>query len=192
MFKNLFVMSALVSSLCASLALASGGGPRRPTDPRQLGYDVDRNMTIGVSLRAHRFSQVYFAGQPSMEDFKALKEQGFVHVINLRTAEEYDETAERQMMQELDMAYDHVPFSMNQGITQDLLSKMEKAVDAHQDKGKVLIHCGSGMRVAFWLGAHLHTVRKQSKPVSMLLAGFLGLENPQAQEMLYNYLMQQR
>ena len=157
-------------------------------------HPIKNNTTIGKSLNANQYDNIYFSGQPSAEDFRQLKKQGFVHIINLRGSSEglYREKIEIKQVKEAKLQYSHIPFSMSEKLNDDFISKVTASVKKHRKRGKTLIHCGSGTRVAVWLGGHFHKDHKLSKTESIDLAKKLGLPDGKAEKMLRDYLAQKK
>lgn len=147
-----------------------------------------KTATIGESLSAHQYKNLYFSGQPSDADFKKLKEQGFTHVINLRRETEYDERAEEKLIKDLGMNYTHHPFPLDLKIDDAYVDKVTGSVLKHRKEGKTLVHCSSGNRVAIWLGAHFKKDHNQSSQNAYDIAEGLGLGKEAAKKALKEYL----
>ena len=95
-------------------------------------------------------------GQPTDEQFAALRDAGFATVINLRVPTERGNRGEAEKIAELGMAYVSIPVDGKTGLTEDNAAALAAALD--EADGPVLLHCGSGNRVgallalkAFWL-----------------------------------------
>jgi protein tyrosine phosphatase (PTP) superfamily phosphohydrolase (DUF442 family) len=137
----------------------------------------EQNVSIGNKLKANRFSNIYFSGQPKMDDIKKLKAQGFAAIINLRSEKEYDEKQERTEASKQGLSYKNIAFTAKDEITNAFLDSITTAVVEHRKKGKVLIHCSSGSRAAMWAGAHFYKDHKYNKEKSIATANKLGLSN---------------
>ncbi len=135
----------------------------------------DSNKALTENLKASRYSNIYFSGQPKSEDWKTLKEQGFTHVINLRQSKEYDEKAEAKQLKELGIIYSHMPMDAKQPLSVAQVKGTTDAVVAHRKKGKTLVHCGSGNRAAYWAGAHFYLDHDYPKDEAIKMAKKLGL-----------------
>lgn len=147
------------------------------------------NLTsLNDGFDAYRYEDLYFSGQPSQDDFRSLKDQGFVAVINLRQPEEYDEASEREQIASLGLAYESAPMLGSGPLSDEEVIAITAAVKKHKDKGKVLVHCGSGNRVAVWLGAHFHQDHGYSKQQASEKAKSLGLTKSGAEKKLSDYL----
>lgn len=100
----------------------------------------------------------YFAGQPSLEAFHYLKEQGIETVINLRSGEENEGFTkeafnEERLMNELGINYISIPMKGKGAFNPKTLSKFSDAVSTNT--GKVLIHCKAAGRVTLVMMAYL-------------------------------------
>lgn len=151
-----------------------------------------QNIKIGDSLIAHRYSNIYFSGQPEMGDLKELKKQGFVHIINLRQASEYDEALEKKTAKSQNLQYSHIPFSPQSPLTNTFIEKVTAAVMKHRKDGKTLIHCSSGNRVALWIGGHFYKDHKYNKEDSVKIAKEMGMASSKMLEALNKYLAEQK
>jgi uncharacterized protein (TIGR01244 family) len=151
---------------------------------------AESDLKIGDSLVARRYSDIYFSAQPTDADFQALKKQGFAAVINLRqsTEKDYSETKDRAKVEALGFTYKNIPTDSSQPITDEFIAQVTSAVKASRGKGKVLVHCSSGNRVAMWLGGHFHKDHGFSKKESLELAKKLGLNKQSAIERVETYL----
>ncbi len=90
------------------------------------------------------------AGQPTIEELTALKDDGNVAVLNLRTPGEHDAAAEQAAVEALGMKYFNIP--VEGANPQD--SDAEQFLALTDDAGNrpMFIHCGSANRVgAFWM-----------------------------------------
>ncbi len=151
-------------------------------------FSSKEEKVIGENLKAHHFKSIFFSGQPTAEDFKKLKEQGFTHVINLRRETEYDERGERQQIKELGMHYSHHPFPLDLKVDDAYVDQVTDSVIKHRQKGKTLVHCSSGNRVAIWLGGHFSRDHGDSKEEAFKRAQDMGLTKEGAKKDLKEYL----
>ena len=62
-----------------------------------------------------------------------------------------------------------------------------KRVGKHRSKGKTLIHCGSGNRVAAWAAIHFFRDHGYSQESSLALAKKIGLEDADLMEKVTKY-----
>lgn len=147
-----------------------------------------KEVTIGNSLNAHQYKNLYFSGQPGEDDFEELKKQGFTHIVNLRRETEYDEREEQKLIKKLGMNYSHHPFPLALKITDEYVDKVTDSVMKYRKEGKTLVHCSSGNRVAIWLGAHFKKDHGQSSETAFETAEELGLEKEGAKKALEEYL----
>jgi uncharacterized protein (TIGR01244 family) len=90
------------------------------------------------------------AGQPTVEDLTALKDDGNVAVLNLRLPDEHDSAAEQAGVEALGMKYFNIPVSG--GDPQDSQAEEFLALTDDPTNRPMFIHCGSANRVgAFWM-----------------------------------------
>jgi uncharacterized protein (TIGR01244 family) len=117
---------ARASVLCATLCLAG---------------------TVHAQLmnRADPLPGITSAGQPDEAALKALADDGYVTVIDLRTPTEDRGLDERTVVEGLGMSYIPLPIAGADDVTYENASALDALLkDA---KGPVLIHCASGNRV---------------------------------------------
>lgn len=141
-----------------------------------------------MSIKTNNVGNIYFSGQPTKEDLKKLKEQGFTTVINMRSPKEHDEAGERSILQKDGINYYNMPFPKNLKINDDYTDKIYSTIKKNRKSGKTLIHCSSGNRVAIWIGAHFHRHHDTNKEDSISKAKELGLTKSKAEKALKKYL----
>lgn len=151
---------------------------------------IEQNLTIGDSLKAQRFKDLYFSPQPSDKDFKKLKDQGFAAIVNLRLPKEgeYSVESDKKMAESLGLKYVHVPMDSKMDLTDESISEITSAVVKSRGNGKVLVHCSSGNRVGMWLGGHFYKDHGFSKSQSLEIAEKLGLTKKTAISKVEKYL----
>lgn len=153
-------------------------------------HPKESNVTIVENFQGHRWSNIYFSGQPNQKSIKSLKQEGFSAVINLRQTSEsnYSEKWEKDLVMKQGLAYYHHPFNMSSELTDDYINQVTKSIVKNRKKGKVLVHCSSGNRVGVWLGAHFKKDHGFSNQESLKLAEELGLQKAAAINKLKSYL----
>ena len=150
--------------------------------------DFETGIIIGKNIKANRYQNLYFSGQPGMDEFDILKKQGFVAVVNLRTREEFDEIREKIILDELNIRYINVPIDLNDPLTDDQVQTISQFVLSEDSNAKILVHCKSGNRVGVWVGAHFFKYKYFSKDEALKIAVQMGLSTSQALERLKDYL----
>lgn len=102
----------------------------------------------GAIERVHAFGSSWLASQPSEEDLRTLRAEGFRTVVNLRAREEwpFDEEA---VVASLGLRYVHLP------VTAEALSEADferfEEILADSSAQPVFVHCRSASRVgALW------------------------------------------
>ncbi|MCJ8276609.1 MAG: sulfur transferase domain-containing protein, partial [Bdellovibrionales bacterium] len=94
----------------------------------QASSKFEDGVTIGKELSATRYDDIYFSAQPSDDDIKMLRKQGFAHIINLRTKQEYDEKSERAIARKAGLSYTYAPFRKDRDIKDKYLDYIKKRV----------------------------------------------------------------
>jgi uncharacterized protein (TIGR01244 family) len=91
--------------------------------------------------------KVAVGGQPTVDDLRELRAQGFFAVVNLRTAGEAGQPlspeAEGFAAQEAGLFYRHLPVAIPE-IDSDHVRRLRDAIEAAP--GLVYVHCGAGQR----------------------------------------------
>ena len=95
------------------------------------------------------------AGQPTADALRALKQQGFRTVINLRAESEPGVKEEEAIVKEAGLAYVSVPLTPAT-FSQQQVDQVAKVLD-DPAAGPILLHCGSANRV----GGVLATIAAQ-------------------------------
>jgi uncharacterized protein (TIGR01244 family) len=150
---------------------------------------MEFNQSIGKNLVAHKYGDVYFSGQPTNDDIKALRKEGFKHIINLRkqNEEDYSASSEASMVRKNEIEYSHTPMDLRQPLTDTYIKSVTEKVRAFQNKGKTLVHCSSGQRAALWAGGHFYKDHGYSKDQVERMTKKMGLEKPALKEKLTEY-----
>ncbi len=91
--------------------------------------------------------KVTVGGQPSVDELRELRAQGFVAVVNLRTDGEADQwlspNSEAFAAHEVGLDYRHLPVAVPQ-LRPDHVRSLRDAIDAAP--GPVFVHCHAGQR----------------------------------------------
>ena len=91
--------------------------------------------------------KVTVGGQPTLDDLRRLREQGFAAVINLRSDGEANQPlppqAEGFAARDLGLSYSHVPVTLTD-LDPEQVRKVRAAIDAAG--GPVYVHCAAGQR----------------------------------------------
>ncbi len=91
--------------------------------------------------------KVTVGGQPTVDDLRELRAQGFVAVVNLRTDGEAGQPlspeSEGFAAHEVGLAYHHLPVALPQ-LDPDHVRCLRDAIQAAP--GPVYVHCGAGQR----------------------------------------------
>lgn len=168
MFKKWFChsLTLLILSACAQKL------------PLKEPHLMDSDVLVTEELRAGRYAEVYFSAQPQLKDWKALKDKGFNHVINLRTSGEYEHQEHLEEVEKQALNYTQVPMAKNERLTPRTLGLVTQALkEARKQDGKVLIHCGTQQRAAYWAGTHFYWDHGYSESEALSAAQALGLSS---------------
>lgn len=150
----------------------------------------ESDVAVTKSLKGHRFANIYFSGQPGGRAIKELKDEGFAAVINMRQKNEgkYEEYWEEGAVKKEDIAYYNLPYSMKDKFTTEYMNSVTEKVVKHRKEGKVLLHCGSGNRVALWIGAHFKKDHGFTSEQAIEIAKKLGMTSERVEAKLNHYL----
>ena len=92
------------------------------------------------------FEGVLAGGQPSPDQLEAARAAGFRTVINLRVPGERDTHGEPERVEALGMSYVSIPVQGADGLTEENARRLARALE--EAEYPVIVHCGSGNRVA--------------------------------------------
>jgi uncharacterized protein (TIGR01244 family) len=125
------------------------------------------------------------AGQPTKDALRALKEQGFRTVINLRAETEPGVKEEEAILKEEGLRYVSVPITPA-SLSQQQVDEVEKAL-LDPAAGGVLLHCGSANRVgAVW--AAIQAKKGKSYEEALAEGKRVGLTSPALEAVLKKLL----
>lgn len=120
--------------------------------------------------------ELYTAGQPSPQDWRAMRARGISIVINLRTPGELKGRDEAEEVRAAGLLYAEIPVAGADGITAENARLLHTALGARH-RG-VLVHCASGNRVGALLALEQVLFDGMPKQDAMALgkkAGLTGL-----------------
>ena len=107
-----------------------------------LKADLDSIVDLGI---VKPVDGVTTAGQPDEKALKVFADNGYVAVIDIRTAGEDRGVDEAAVVQGLGMDYVQMPVGGRSGITFENAEKLNQLLDLYDEP--VLVHCGSANRV---------------------------------------------
>ena len=120
---------------------------------------------------------VVSGGQPSYGQLQQAKGKGYKTVINMRTAgEPTDFGDERKAVEDLGMAYIHIPVAGGAGVTVENAKALADALATAEKP--LLLHCGSGNRIGALLAMKAFHIDGKSAEEAMqigLNGGLTGL-----------------
>ena len=149
-----------------ALVLAACGGERvTVADP--VACDIPGLQNCRQS------GDVVFSSQPSPAAFEQLKNQGFTTVVSTRGLTELD-WDERALVESLGMRFVQIPMENPvTGITDAQVTALDSVLTAQQ--GPIVLHCGSGNRVAGLWGAWLAERNGVDRAEALRLAELAGM-----------------
>jgi len=152
--------------ILAALVLAACGGERfTVADP--VACDL-----AGLQ-NCRQSGNVVFSGQPSPAALQELRDQGFTTIVSTRGLAELD-WDERALVESLGMRFVQIPMeSPVTGITDAQVAALDSVLTARQ--GPVVLHCGSGNRVAGLWGAWLAERHGVDRAAALRLAELAGM-----------------
>ncbi|MGJ3238632.1 MAG: protein tyrosine phosphatase family protein [Anaerolineae bacterium] len=110
--------------------------------------------------------QLSTAGQPTREQFKVLKQNGYRVIINLADGSTEDDLPEEsEIVNELDLAYHHIPVHWEYP-DKESLYRFFKVMDAQQTQ-KILVHCIANYRATAFV--MLYRIVRQSVPIKQAI-----------------------
>ena len=159
--------------------------PPKVEKPKQL-----EPAKCGKVQQLHVLDDIYLAGQPSKDDFKAFKERGVKSVVNLRTKEELD-WDKAKVLKELDLEYHHIPIKSADALTDETFDKLRKLFN-NRDERPLLVHCAVASRVgAVWL-AHRVLDDGVNYDAALVEAKTVGLKHPALEAKAKDYIARQK
>ena len=173
------------------LALTAGTGLLSTAEDSNVS-EIKTNVELTFGLKASQYKDIYFSGQPDLKKLVELKEKGFTNIINLRQSSEgsYKESQEKAAAENLKLNYTHIPMKGSDPLTNEMITQITKAIVKNRKSGKTLIHCGSGKRVAVWVGGHFYKDHGTSKEDAIQIPEKVGLGNGAFKKALDKYLNQ--
>jgi len=192
--------AALIALLLAAFIVAGCSNPEpRPSQQTSTGsteVTADAAVaplepaTVGQVPRLSRAGHILLAGQPTADDFTALREAGVTTVINLRHEIEMDGFDEAAAVEAIGMAYEALPWNGPAELNDALFDRTRELL--READGNVLLHCASANRVgAVWLpfrvldqGVDLEQAVEEAKQA--------GMRTPEYESMARDYIARHR
>ena len=145
--------------------------------------------TVG-ELPVQKMRWLHIGGQPSQEDLRVAKEQGFEAIVNLRLPGEKD-WDERQAVTDLGMEYRQVAF-INSDTKEFYKAGFNEMNDVYKNLygKKVLVHCSSGNRAAAWLTSYLATQNNQNIADALVVGEGMGLSKDALKDKVVEFVNQ--
>jgi uncharacterized protein (TIGR01244 family) len=126
-----------------------GSDVQEPSATVAPGASVETLALAGVQP-LHRVGDLYLAGQPGENAFRALHDAGVTRVLNLRHDAETPDLDEAAMLTGIGFEYVNVPWNGPQELTDDVIDRARAALASAE--GPMLTYCASSNRVgAVWI-----------------------------------------
>lgn len=122
----------------------------------------------GLRYQAEPFENLVVSGQPDEEQLRAIAEEGFTTVINLRRAGEFDDFDEAALVGELGMTYVHIPVRNVASISAGDVQRLNEALKG--SAGPVLLHCTIGWRAGSMLAIERYLYHGASEEEALRVA----------------------
>lgn len=180
-------MVITLTAIGVLMALIAG-----PVSPEQSSSTVSRKEIPGIRNYSRVDATVGCGGATSTSAFPALKQEGFVSIVNLRTAGEpgVDVPAATQAAGKAGLKYFHVPFNAaepNPAVVERFLE-----IVVMPENQPVYVHCGSANRVgAVWLVKRV-LVDGWEINRAVTEAEAIGLSSPALKEFALNYIRERQ
>ena len=151
--KKIFALAAILLGLAP---LAFAGIPFAVADE------------AGLLNRQEPRENLTASGQPTLEQLRMLKAEGYTTIINLRRDGEFDAFDERAEVARLGMNYVSIPLANIGSIAPADARALHEALA--ETTGPVLLHCASGRRVSGLLGIEAYLLHGFSEQQAVELA----------------------
>ena len=149
---KVLIALAILSTLPPTLSAGDCGKDHEMKTGNKAPMTVSEAEIAGIYNYSTIEGKAGFGGATAPSAMKALKDEGYGTVINLRLADEdgVDIAAARMAASQAGLNYVHLPFNTSNP-DPDFLEKFLAEVDAESNQ-PVYIHCGSATRVAaLWM-----------------------------------------
>ncbi|MGI9013066.1 MAG: hypothetical protein ACR2GY_02325 [Phycisphaerales bacterium] len=163
---------------------------QQPEEHTAIVTDTLEPYECGSITRLHTYQGVFLASQPAKEDFEQAKKGGVVTVINLRHADEIEDFDEKQVVDDLELAYHNPAWNGPEELTDAIFNEVRGLLKTAERP--ILLHCSSANRVgAVWLA---YRVLDEGLDVEAAVAEakILGMKSPAYEEMARDYVERMR
>jgi uncharacterized protein (TIGR01244 family) len=146
----------------------------KPDSPQAAAVETSPEVSPADLLRNGMlpFEGVLVGGQPTAEQFAAMKDLGYKTIINIRMPGESGSTNPADVEQ-LGMAYISMPLNGETAVAEE--SARQLAATMKSAEGPIVIHCASGNRVGAILGMKAFHVDGKSAEESFAIAQTAGI-----------------
>lgn len=120
-------------------------------------------------------------GQPSQEALQAAHAAGYVTLVNLRPAGEFEAFDEGRVARDLGFEYVEIPIAGPDDLSASAVESLDKVLTDAQRR-PALIHCGSGNRVGALFALHARHKRGLGVEEALACGEAAGLTAPPLRE----------
>jgi len=118
--------------------------------------------------------KIITGGQPTVADVEKLKAAGVKLIINMRGANERDQSDIKAAAAAAGMRYLNIPITSNNAISAESAKLLDEALASEKD-GKVFTHCGSGNRVGAIMALRAYHVEGKTAEEAIAFGKSAGL-----------------
>ncbi|MHC5063921.1 MAG: protein tyrosine phosphatase family protein [Planctomycetota bacterium] len=109
-------------------------------------HEAAEDLEVGIRNAILIDGTVLLGGQPSEAQFGEAADKGYQVIVTLRGDGEPGTEGEKEMVEELDMRFIHIPMANGGGYTEENARALAAVLDDPANH-PVMVHCGSGNRV---------------------------------------------
>lgn len=133
-----------------------------------------KDVVPGMMNASSLVEGVATAGQPEKERLGKLAEAGYEMVIDLRKPGEERGFDEADAVREMGMEYENIPLAAEPGSFGDESFERFRDLMGRPERRPVLVHCGSGIRVAPMMIPYLVLDEGKGSEEAVEIAGGIG------------------
>jgi len=142
--------------------------------PTEVMNSMKAAPQVNIYGAKHPFPGILSGGQPTQEELKTAKAEGFKTIVNLRMPNEMTQWDEPSKVRALGMSYIAIPV----GSADDISIENSDALIAVLEKKEnypVMVHCASGNRVGALFAMHAYHKAKLSSESALKIGREAGL-----------------
>lgn len=177
--KNVGVLAVVGLLMAMQAAAPSAQADKPPAKPR-APKNIDATPPL-IPIPNARVTQtgLLVGGQPTREQFEAIRDAGYRMVVTLRPEAEKGDEGEPALVERLGMKFVSIPVPGADGLTESNARALGKAL-GEPDVLPGVVHCSTGQRVSALLGLKAFVVDRMSAAAAIDLAKSLGMKKFEA------------